>query len=245
MLLPSEIAANDAAADARRPQHPAGGRFIITLCEEAAPVTIPKAHLAHLNAFRFFGSGVRGDGPPYCVHMGYFPTRTDAEKWLQVLLPLYPKARIGELPPERPRNLTDTGVMRILEQRRTSDRRTGKEESGIRKIPLLAPEETATRRTLRDAVIRGLPVSFAVQLQLSETPIDLRTTAWDPIFRFYSVYATTVRHEGREWSCLRLGFFSDAISAKQVALYLRSSYEGAAVVPVGANEKEAAERVRR
>src|SRR6185437_2563132 len=139
------------------------------------------SHLAHLNAFRFFGSGVRGDGPPYCVHMGYFPTRTDAEKWLQVLLPLYPKARIGELPPERPRNLTDTGVMRILEQRRTSDRRTGKEESGIRKIPLLAPEETATRRTLRDAVIRGLPVSFAVQLQLSETPIDLRTTAWDPI----------------------------------------------------------------
>jgi len=247
MPLPSEIASNDAAShgeDERWQQAPGGACFIITLCDEATPVRIPKAHLAHLNRFRFFGPGVRGGGPPYRIHMGYFPTREDAQTWLQALLPIYPKATVYELPPAKHRTLTDTGVMRVLEERRTTDLQTDTVATGVRKIPLLAPEETVTRRTLREAVTHGAPVAFAVQLRLSAEPIDLRATVRDPIFGFYTVYVTRARHGGREWFCLRLGFFSDAISAKQVALYLRSSYESAAVIPISPDEREASVRNR-
>ncbi|MBV9696634.1 MAG: hypothetical protein JO005_06875, partial [Gammaproteobacteria bacterium] len=42
---------------------------------------------------------------------------------------------------------------------------------------------------------------------------------------------------GRRWYGLRLGFFSDAISAKQVAHYVRSEFTSVAVVPVSPQEK--------
>src|SRR5207249_6675376 len=43
--------------------------------------------------------------------------------------------------------------------------------------------------------------------------------------------------DGRKWYGLRLGFFSDAISAKQVAHYVRSEFASVAVVPVSPQEK--------
>jgi hypothetical protein len=152
----------------------------------------------------------------------------------------WPIQTARESPAVQPDALTDTQVIRKLEQRRAGPRPGDAKEQRARAIPLLAPEDTATRRTLREAVQRDAPVWFAVQLQSSPQAEDLRPSAWDPIFGFYTLYATRARHGGREWFCLRLGFFSDVISAKQVALYLRSSYETAAVVPVGAGEKDGA-----
>jgi hypothetical protein len=155
-----------------------------------------------------------------------------------------PNETIGEPSASAPprRALSDSQVMRILEERGAGDRRSALQEPAARHIPLLPPEETGKRRALRYAVGRGVPVSFAVQLRWSAEPIDARAVARDPIFRFYTLYTTRARQAGREWHCLRLGFFSDAISAKQVALYLRPSYDSAAVIPVGAGEKEAAAR---
>jgi hypothetical protein len=43
--------------------------------------------------------------------------------------------------------------------------------------------------------------------------------------------------DGRKWYGLRLGFFSDAISAKQVAYYVRSEFASVAVVPVSPQER--------
>jgi hypothetical protein len=172
--------------------------------------------------------------------MGYFSTRAAAQKWLQVLRPIYPNATVHELPDVQQDTLTDSQVMRTLEERRVGNPRDLVDDQRAREIPLLAPEETVTRRALRDNVRLGEPVSFAVQLQWSTQPVDVRAAKFDPIFRFYNLYSTRARYEGREWYCLRLGFFGDAISAKQVALYLRSSYESAAVVPVSAHEKEIA-----
>ena len=240
MSLPSHTAPDevpgehDLAAEAGS----TGRRFIITLCDSPAPVKIPST-LAGIRRFRFFGPGVRGAGPPYRIHMGYFATRGEAEKWLGVVRPAFPDAMVGELPVSVARRgtLTDTGVMRVLEHRRVGASGATVEDPRARKIPLLAPEETAKWRALKDAVRQGEPVSFVVQLQWSSEPIDVRALAWDPIFRFYTLYSVRARHDGREWCCLRLGFFSDAISAKQVALYLRSSYESAAVVPAGSQEK--------
>jgi hypothetical protein len=46
--------------------------------------------------------------------------------------------------------------------------------------------------------------------------------------------------DGRHWYGLRLGFFSDVISAKQVAGYVRSEFASVAVVPVSPQERSRA-----
>ncbi len=137
-------------------------------------------------------------------------------------------------------DLSDTLVMTMLEQRRADGVPHRAEEQSFSHVPVLRPEDTGTRRVLKEAVNRGDPVSFGVQLLWSPKPIDLTNTPRDPIFRSYTVYTTRVRHDGREWFELRLGFFADAISAKQVAHYMQSEYNSAAVVPVTPEEQTAA-----
>jgi hypothetical protein len=60
------------------------------------------------------------------------------------------------------------------------------------------------------------------------------------IFNAYTLYTTEANREGRMWYGLRLGFFSDAVSAKQVAYYVRSDFKTVSVVPVTTIEKERA-----
>jgi hypothetical protein len=81
-----------------------------------------------------------------------------------------------------------------------------------------------------------VPVFFAVQLQWSPQPIELGKAPRHAIFSSYTLYTTQARFDGRQWFCLRLGFFSDAISAKQVAQYLFSDFPSVAVVPVNPQE---------
>jgi hypothetical protein len=60
------------------------------------------------------------------------------------------------------------------------------------------------------------------------------------IFNAYTLYTTEANRDGRTWYGLRLGFFSDAVSAKQVAYYVRSDFKAVSVVPVTTIEKERA-----
>jgi hypothetical protein len=136
--------------------------------------------------------------------------------------------------------LSDTQVMTMLEQRRAPGANAHLDAQSFKHVPMLRPEDTSTRLVLKEAVNRGDPVSFAVQLLSSPQPIELSSTPRDPIFRSYTVYTTRVRYDGREWFELRMGFFSDAISAKQVAHYMQSQYDSAAVVPVNPQEQAAA-----
>ena len=135
--------------------------------------------------------------------------------------------------------LSDTQVMTTLERRRAAG--TKVEEQTLSHVPVLRPEDTGTRLALKEAVKEDAPVAFAVQLRWSAQPIDLNSTPRDPIFRSYTLYTIRSRRDGSEWFELRLGFFADAISAKQVAHYMRSEYDSAAVVPVNPKEKAALE----
>jgi hypothetical protein len=85
---------------------------------------------------------------------------------------------------------------------------------------------------LKEAVVQGAPVSFAVQLQWSAQPIDLSRVPSLAILKAYTLYATETRRKGRCRYFLRLGFFADPISAKQVAVQVRSIFASAAVVPI-------------
>jgi hypothetical protein len=143
-------------------------------------------------------------------------------------------------------SLTDTQVLRFLEARREEDggarvqsplQADAAAESGI---SLLKPDDTGTRRALKEAVSHNEPVSFAVQLQWSVQPVALDKVPPLAIFSAYTLYSVEGSREGRRWYGLRLGFFNDAISAKQVAYYVRSEFNSVAVVPVSPQERERA-----
>jgi hypothetical protein len=198
--------------------------------------------------------------------MGYFETVADAQNWARVMSTKYPgviatpvpAALVRELSSTIPtlraaesssgasaaRNLTDTQVLDILETRRVSPAQGGAGEAGSARISLLRPEDTAIRQSLKEAVAKQAPVSFAVQLQWSEQPIDLGSVASNSIFRQYTLYVTQGDCDGCPGHYLRLGFFDDAISAKQVAYYVRSSFPSVAVVPVMQEERDRADEER-
>jgi hypothetical protein len=135
-------------------------------------------------------------------------------------------------------SMSDTQVLRFLEQRREEGARA--DDDANSGISLLKPDDTQTRLALKDAVRDNAPVSFAVQLQWSVSPIQLEQVPPLAIFSAYTLYTVEGSREGRKWYGLRLGFFSDAISAKQVAYYVRSEFASVAVVPVSPQEKQRA-----
>jgi hypothetical protein len=199
------------------------------------------------------------------LNMGYFETLTAAERCVEAVRGRYPDAFASIVPAAflRPANseapslppadsqtvvpqsgdpapvkesLTDTQVLKILETRRVCAAQDDVDESNCDQIALLRPEDTSTRHALKEAVVQGAPVSFAVQLHWSAQPIDLSRVPALAIFKTYTLYATESRREGRCRYFLRLGFFGDPISAKQVAVQVLSNFASAAVVPVAEQE---------
>ncbi len=141
-------------------------------------------------------------------------------------------------------SLTDTQVLRILEIRAPDDGGGKSTDSPGSDISLSRPEDTETRRALKEAVVANDPVHFAVQLLSSAQPIDLASVPRMDVFRSHTLYFTEVSREGRKSFFLRLGFFSDAVSARQVAHYVRHKFSAVVVVPVVGQERERANQTR-
>jgi hypothetical protein len=145
---------------------------------------------------------------------------------------------------------------------------TGTSEDGVpsaatlRVIPELKPapiaqgaaeiSDSAALRVLegsREALARGATAgaqpgeerpAFAVQLIWSVQPIDMTKIPELAIFSAYTLYGAEGNRGGRRWYGVRLGFFTDAVSAKQVAHYVRSDFSTVSVVPVTGSERERA-----
>jgi hypothetical protein len=146
-----------------------------------------------------------------------------------------PPPREVAAPPDA--SLSDTQVLKMLETRRSEGSEPAPVEIDDSGIPLLKPDDTGTRQALKDAVTNNAAVSFAVQLQWSVWPVELDKMPPLAIFSAYTLYTVEGSRDGRKWYGVRLGFFSDAISAKQVASYVRSEFASVAVVPVSPEEK--------
>ncbi|HSC07703.1 MAG TPA: SPOR domain-containing protein, partial [Steroidobacteraceae bacterium] len=84
---------------------------------------------------------------------------------------------------------------------------------------------------------------FAVQLIWATNPVQPSNVPQLAIFEAYTLYSVQVERAGRRWYGLRLGFFKDPLSARQVALYARSDFSAAAVVPVSDRECDKASAV--
>jgi hypothetical protein len=223
---------------------------MLTLCRLVEPVSIRPPQSPHLKPFTFFTSRAphHDGGEQVHLHMGFFDTLTDAERWARAVRSRHPEAIATITPPafwqlsdcdapawqsaDDRKCLTDTQVLNILETRRTLPGQSDGDEPGCEQIELLRPDDTGTRRALKEAVIRGAPISFAVQLHWSARPIDPSCVPALPIFKAYSLYVVESRRANRSCFFLRLGFFGDPVSAKQAAFHARSSFASAAVVPV-------------
>jgi hypothetical protein len=83
---------------------------------------------------------------------------------------------------------------------------------------------------------------YAVQLVWAVQPIDMTQIPQLAIFGAYTLYGAEGNRDGRRWYGLRLGFFTDAVSAKQVAQYVRGDFATVSVVPVAPREREQAVR---
>jgi hypothetical protein len=136
-------------------------------------------------------------------------------------------------------DLSDTQTIRLLE--RHSPYREGSQEASVDEaIRVIKPEDAHSMQAIKNEVKRNAPVLFAVQLDWSVTPFDMAKVSPLAIFNAYTLYTTEASRDGRTWFGLRLGFFSDAVSAKQVAYYVRSDFKSVSVVPVTTIEKERA-----
>lgn len=229
------------------------GPFILTLCRLVEPVSIRPPQAPHLRPFTFFTSRAPqpDGGEQLYLHMGFFETLARAEKWARAARGRHPEAIATAAPPEfqpvGPRrltgdsrhfapvgneSLTDTQVLNILEMRRSALSQNDGGGRDSEQIELLRPDDTVTRRALKEAVVHGAPVSFAVQLHWSTRPIDPSSVPSLAIFKAHTLYAVESRRANRSCFFLRLGFFADPVSAKETALRVRSSFASAAVVPV-------------
>jgi hypothetical protein len=233
------------------------GEYMLTLCKLSAPVRVRTPDSEAMRQYSFFMSRSRApDGTEQLrLHMGYFGSLADAQKWAHNLRARFPEASpervpakilqkrnadaptIGAAPmtPSPPQAdvpvMSDTQVLRVLETRRAAPVEPAQEEQ-VRGISLVGPEDTHERRALKDAGLQGASIAFAVQLFESAADINLANVPALSIFRQYTLYKTTVTREKRSCYCLRLGFFKDAISAKQVAYYVHSHFASVGVVPV-------------
>lgn len=172
-------------------------------------------------------------------------TSNDTEITGQTRMMQVPSLAALDDPQDENNNFTDTQVLKFLETRRAD----GSEITGVDvatgAISLLKPDDTGTRRALKEAVSDNAPVWFAVQLQWAVQPVELSKVPPLAIFSAYTLYTVEGSRDGRKWYGLRLGFFSDAISAKQVAYYVRSEFTSVAVVPVSPQERTRASDVEK
>lgn len=121
-------------------------------------------------------------------------------------------------------------VLRLLESARPA--------TAARMAPPAPPNAVLTRtKPLPAAPPRVEPALFAVQLLWSVQPIDMGKVPQLAIFSAYTLYGAEGNRDGRRWYGLRLGFFTDAVSAKQVAHYVRSEFTSVSVVPVSVRER--------
>jgi hypothetical protein len=123
--------------------------------------------------------------------------------------------------------ISDRAALHVLE----GDRRTPARSASAGEV--LKPAAVAQPGDERAA--------FAVQLIWSVQPIDMTKIPQLAIFSAYTLYGAEGNREGRRWYGVRLGFFTDAVSAKQVAHYVRSDFSTVSVVPVTPSERARAQ----
>jgi hypothetical protein len=157
-------------------------------------------------------------------------------------LPELQPAIIPVAQPVRAASLSDTATLRLLETGDTRRLPRQPTRGAIAAVPPAAsgpsPLTALNQSAAPPAAPREDKPCYAVQLMWAVQPIDMAQVPQLAIFSAYSLYAAEGNRDGRRWYGLRLGFFTDAVSAKQVAQYVRADFATVSVVPVTVRERE-------
>jgi hypothetical protein len=134
-----------------------------------------------------------------------------------------------------PDALSDSGVLRVLEEHQTSVPGRNADSAP----PSLTPRDTGTQPVARERVRRA-PRYFAVELVCSPQPMEIEDVAPLPILDHYTIYTVEGLRAGERWYGVRVGFFTDVAAARQLADEVTSEFASVAVVPISVLEKRAA-----
>ncbi|MBC7984608.1 MAG: hypothetical protein H7Y02_12220 [Candidatus Obscuribacterales bacterium] len=113
-----------------------------------------------------------------------------------------------------------------------------RQESGDSGAPALDTTQTIralTKRELDDA--QGLKW-FVVQLAVSDQPVNLDTMPRLDIFEAYRLYSVAMMESAGIRHCLRLGFFSEAVSAEAVTGYLKTFFANPTIERISTAEHD-------
>jgi hypothetical protein len=155
-----------------------------------------------------------------------------------VLHPIPELKPVAGAPVEAAAEMSDSGVLAVLEQ--GSGAATATTTVAVTLPP--PPRAAARQQPEDEAQPRNEKPYYAVQLMWSVQPMDIAQVPQLAIFSAYTLYGAEGNRDGRRWYGLRLGFFTDAVSARQVAHYVRSEFSTVSVVPVTPRERERAKR---
>jgi hypothetical protein len=114
------------------------GSFFLTLSAVAAPVPVRPPTSPALQRFRFFFTRRReGDRECCWLHFGHFHSVDEAQKWLDVMRRIYPRAVMRQVQQAQetphthelaePKSLSDTQVLALLEKNRVEDEHSGQQ----------------------------------------------------------------------------------------------------------------------
>jgi hypothetical protein len=100
-------------------------------------------------------------------------------------------------------------------------------------------DSTQTMRALSEAELYDSHQQrwFAIQLVISDRPINLETMPRLEAFMAHQLYALVAKHETGTWYALRLGFFPDERSAEATREHLRTYFSEPTTVRVSVAEQ--------
>lgn len=102
--------------------------------------------------------------------------------------------------------------------------------------PDLDSTQTIRALTAEELNDEGTEKWFAIQLAVSEQPVNLETMPHLDIFEAYRLYSVATAGSGKITHSLRLGFFKEAVSAEAVAGYLKTFFSSPTVLRISVAE---------
>lgn len=201
--------------------------YVINLAASPVPQPLEMPVTQGLEGLVVFRSHQVQDGRHrYRLHLGYFETREAADRALPLVKSHYPTAWIAAAPRSGLGSLDDTNStdFRLIHAPLVAEE------------TISAPEPRKTAEQTQTDEAADEPQRYAVQLVWSSERVEPEKLPPIAIFEAYTIYTVTCQRGGTRLFGVRLGFFRSAISAGQVAVYVRPDFPGIAVVPVSDRE---------
>jgi hypothetical protein len=227
-----------------------GDLYVITLCTASLPMVLRVPFVHELSGFSVFRSRTVEDGRErFRLFVGYFDSASRAHEALTVVRRHYPAAWISCAPRENLGSLDDTMNTAFRLIRRATARVTERPSSPPALTDVVSPGELPVRAT-SPATLANAPATqetapapaaagpqrYVVQLAWSPTVVPSTAIPQLALLRAYNLYRAQLMREDGVHHALRLGFFKNVHSARQVAEYVRVHFPDVTVVPISPRE---------